>query len=128
MRDVQTNSVSSHPSDKMSSLLPVHAPVNGSTMPTYDLKHVADGALLTRLSSLVARDRRTTARLLAHMAEVDARRLYAPAGYPSMFAYCVEKLHLSEDAAYKRIHVARIAREFPAFLPALADGRLHMAS
>jgi len=112
----------------MSSLPPVHAPVNGTAMPTYDLKHVADAALLTRLSTLVARDRRTTARLLAHIAEVDARRLYVTAGYASMFVYCVEKLHLSEDAAYKRIHVARIARDFPSVLPALADGRLHMAT
>ena len=97
-------------------------------MPTYDLKHVADAALLTRLSTLVARDRRTTARLLAHIAEVDARRLYAPVGFPSMFAYCVNKLHLSEDEAYLRIHVARVAREFPALLPAVADGRLRIAS
>jgi 5-methylcytosine-specific restriction endonuclease McrA len=45
-----------------------------------------------------------------------------------MFVYCVEKLHLSDDAAYQRIHVARVARAFPALFPALADGRLHMAS
>jgi hypothetical protein len=37
--------------------------------------------------------------------------LYAPAGYPSMFKYCVDELHLSEDAAYKRIQVARADRE-----------------
>ncbi len=94
-------------------------------MRSYKLDHVGDAALLTALSALVTRDRVTTARLLAHIAEVDARRLYLPAGYPSMFAYCVEGLHLSEDATFKRIQVARTAREFPAVFAALADGRLH---
>src|SRR5262249_27860289 len=55
------------------------------------------------------------------------RRLYAPAGYPSMFAYCVGWLHLSEDAAYKRIRVARAARKFPGFMAALADGDVHLS-
>jgi hypothetical protein len=96
-------------------------------MPTYTLTHLSDDALLRRLSLLVARDRAITAALLAHIAEVDARRLYLPAGYPSMHAYCVDELHLSEDAAYKRIQVARAARRFPALFTALAEGRLHLA-
>jgi hypothetical protein len=60
-------------------------------------------------------------------AEVDARRLYVPAGYPSMFEYCVAELRLSEDAAYKRIQAARAARRFPVLFTALAEGRLHLA-
>src|SRR5690349_24034993 len=55
------------------------------------------------LGTLVAQDRATTASLLAHIAEVDARKLYLPAGYPSMHAYCVDELMLSEDAAFIRI-------------------------
>ena len=68
-------------------------------MCTYSLSHLSDGALLRDLAALVAQDRATTARLLAHIAECDARRLYLPAAYPSMFAYCVHELRLSEDAA-----------------------------
>lgn len=66
--------------------------------------------------------------LIAHLAEVDARRLFAPAGHPSMFVYCVEELHFSEDCAYKRIRAARAARQFPELFTALADGRLHLAA
>jgi len=44
-----------------------------------------------------------------------------------MYAYCVGELHLSEDAAYKRIQAARAARQFPALFTALAEGRLHLA-
>jgi len=96
-------------------------------MHAYSLSHLSDQTLLRDLTSLVARDRATTAALLAHLAEVDARRLYLPAAYASMYAYCVNELHLSEDAACKRITVARVARQFPAIFQALADGRLHLS-
>ena len=66
--------------------------------------------------------------MLAHLAEVDARRLYLPAGYLSMFSYCVSELHLSEDAAYKRIQAARAARQFPILFDAVAEGRLHLTA
>jgi hypothetical protein len=45
-----------------------------------------------------------------------------------MYSYCVAELHLSEDAAYKRIQAARAARQFPAIFEAVADGRLHLAA
>jgi hypothetical protein len=92
------------------------------------LSHLSDDALLRRLARLVARDRATTAALLAHIAEVDSRRLYAPAGYPSMHAYCVGELRLSEDAAWKRIQAARAARRVPGLLDALVEGRLHLSA
>ena len=97
-------------------------------MRTYDLTRVRDADLIRDLDVLVVRVRADTAAIVAHIAEVDARRLYAPAGYPSMHAYCVGKLRLSEDAAYKRIRAARAARRFPAIFEALADGRLHLAA
>jgi len=97
-------------------------------MREYTLVHLRDEVLLLNLAALLAQDRVTTATLLAHIAEVDARRLYAPAGYASMHAYCVEELRLSEDAAFKRIRAARAARQFPVLFPALAEGRLHLAA
>jgi hypothetical protein len=96
-------------------------------MPTYALRHLGDGALVCATRELVAQDRSLTAALLAHLAEVDARRLYVPAGYPSMHAWCVGELRMSEDAAAKRIQTARLARRFPDLLPRLAEGRLHLS-
>jgi len=96
-------------------------------MRTYSLCHLSDQTLLRDLTALVAQDRSTTANLLAHIAEVDTRRLYLPAAYPSMFAYCVHELRLSEDAACNRIKAGRAARQFPAIFEALADGRLHLS-
>jgi hypothetical protein len=93
----------------------------------YSLSHLTDQALLRDLATLVAQDRATTAALLAHLAEVDARKLYLPAAYPSMFAWCLGELHLSEDSAGKRIRAARAGRQFPAIFTALAEGRLHLS-
>src|SRR5262249_33743367 len=64
--------------------------------------------------------------LMAHIAEVDARKLSLPAAYPTMFDYCVGELRLSEDAAAKRLQVARVARRCPSVFAALADGRVHL--
>src|SRR5574341_272226 len=74
---------------------------------TYSLSHLSDSVLLRDSAALVAKDRATTAALLAHLAEIDTRKLYLPAGFPSLYAYCVEKLRMSEDVAYKWIQAAR---------------------
>ncbi|MFI5371880.1 MAG: hypothetical protein ACHQ52_10000, partial [Candidatus Eisenbacteria bacterium] len=97
-------------------------------MKSYSLSHLADHVLLHDLATLVAQDHHTTASMLAHLAEVDARKLYLPAAYPSMYAYCVGELHLSEDAATRRIRAARAARQFPEIFAAAADGRLHLSA
>ena len=93
----------------------------------YSLTHLTNAVLLRQLTSLVHHDRASTAILLAHLAEVDIRRLYVPAGYPSMHAFCVESLGFSDDAAFRRIRAARAARQFPALFTAVACGRLNLA-
>ena len=72
-------------------------------MTSYSLSHLADHILLRELAALVTQDRATTAALLAHLAEVDERKLYLPAAYPSMFMYCVSELRMSEDSALKAL-------------------------
>jgi len=47
-----------------------------SAVKLFLLSHVSDHALLHALATIVARDRATTAEMLAHIAEVDARKLY----------------------------------------------------
>ena len=95
-------------------------------MTIYSLSHLSDGTLLQNFATHLATHRTSTATLIAYLAEADVRKLYRPAGYPSMFAYCVGEFGMSEDEAYKRIGAARVAREFPAIFPALADGRLNL--
>ena len=91
------------------------------------LSSLSDEELLNRLSALLKASRRVESVLIAHIGEVDARRLYAREATQSMFAYCVERLHLSEPEAYLRIAVGRAARDHPLILAMLADGRLHLS-
>jgi len=95
---------------------------------THSLKSLSDDELLRRLSEVLGQSRRSEADLVAHVGEVDSRRLYAREASPSMFAYCTEVLHLSEAEAYLRIAAARASREHPVLLTMLADGRLHLTA
>lgn len=97
-------------------------------MQVRSLSHLADHVLLQALRAIVIKDRAVTVELLIHLAEVDERKLYLPAAQPSMCWYCVNELHMSESSALKRIQVARVARQFPALLDALAEGRLHLTA
>jgi hypothetical protein len=91
------------------------------------LGSVSDDDLLRRLSKLLEESRRVETELIAHIGEVDARRLFARESCSSMFVYSTEVLHLSEAEAYLRIAVARAARSHPVLLEMLGDGRFHLS-
>jgi len=93
---------------------------------TNTLARLSDDELLCRLSALLKKSRNAEVELIAHIAEVDARRLYAREATSSMFAYCTERLHLSEGETFLRIQVARATRRHPMLLDMLADGLLHL--
>lgn len=91
-------------------------------------RDLADGELISEVERAARCERQATARLIALLMEVDSRKLYAHQGYSSMFTYCVQRLHLSEHAAYLRIEAARTARRFPVILDKLADGSVHLTA
>jgi len=94
----------------------------------YERTEASDGQLLHD-AVLHARDARTsTAHLLADLAEIDRRRLFVPAGYPSLSEYCRGALKLSDDAACRRIQAARTARRFPVIFSMCADGLLSLTA
>jgi hypothetical protein len=92
------------------------------------LAQLSDQDLLAHLHLAAQAEHRATAHLVALLIELDCRRLYLAEGFPSLFAYCTDALHLSEPAAYNRIEVARAARRFPIILDGLAAGELTLAS
>jgi hypothetical protein len=92
------------------------------------LEGLSSDQLLAQLLDLVHRGRKLEADLIAHLAEVDARRLYLREGCSSMFAYCVGILHFAEAVAYKRIAAMRAARRHPELLTALRHGDLHLTA
>lgn len=89
---------------------------------------LSDQDLLAEVTVAAAREREATARLIALLAQLDARRLYLRAGCSSLFAYCTQALHLSEHAAYGRIEAARAARKFPIMINLLTDGSITLTA
>ena len=88
----------------------------------------SDTALIDEVSRLAGAERRATSRLIAALAEFDARRLYLAQGCSSLFVYCTRVLHLSEHAAYGRIEAARAGRRIPTVLEMLERGELTLTS
>ena len=89
---------------------------------------LSDADLLRRLLVLAGRERESTVELVAHLAELDARKLHLAEGFGSLFSYCTGALRLAEHAAYNRIEAARASRRFPAILDLLADGSLNLST
>src|SRR5437773_2086053 len=89
---------------------------------------LSNAELLARVKSLVDGERQATAALVAHLAEIECRKLYLEQGCRSLFSYCTEVLHLSEHAAYNRIEAAKAARRFPAILTSLVQGDVHLTA
>ena len=92
-------------------------------------------AQLERLSSteldrsaekLVVAENGNIAKLIAHIAEMSARKVALELGYKNLFDYCIQRLNLSEGAVPARIHVANVSRRFPQLLVALAERRLSL--
>jgi len=92
------------------------------------LQHLSNDALLASLKSLATGERRLLARIIAHLAEIEERRLHLDLASSSMFDFCTRRLGFSEGEAFRRIVAARLIRRFPRLLAAIEEGRLHLST
>lgn len=89
---------------------------------------LSNDELLARLDALCAGNKRILAELLAHLGEVEARGVYRDIGYDSMFAYCLERLGISEPSTWRRLHAARMCRRIPTLLGRIERGEVHLST
>ncbi len=94
---------------------------------TENISALDNSALLASTRDVVRRSNELTAELLIHLAEVESRGLYRDQAFPTLFAYCMGELGLSEDVTYNVTTVARLAKQFPELLTGLREGRLHLS-
>ncbi len=87
-----------------------------------------DDRVLDGIERVVRRSNEVTAELLTYLMEVERRGLHLREACSSLFAFCVERLHLSESAAGKRITAARTARRFPQVLEMIERGDIHLTA
>jgi hypothetical protein len=94
----------------------------------WQLGDVSDERLVNSLRELLTAEGRNEARIMAHLAELDGRRLHLRDAAPSLFEYCQKKLGLSDNQAYYRIAAARVAQKFPVVFELLERRQLHLTS
>ena len=92
------------------------------------LQGISDDELESSLSGLLGAGARVEARIVAHLAEVEARRLHLLSGYSSLYDYCRKRLGLSDYEAFIRIAAARVARKYPVVFEMLERRRLHLTA
>jgi hypothetical protein len=90
--------------------------------------HLSDSDLVAEAKRLARSEREATAQLVAHIAELDARRIHLAAGFTSLFAYCREVFGLSEQSTYNRTQAAHAARSYPVILEMLSEATLTLAT
>jgi 5-methylcytosine-specific restriction endonuclease McrA len=92
------------------------------------LEALSDDELEADLSGLLGAGARVEARIVAHLAEVETRRLHLFAGYSSLYDYCRKRLGLSDYEAFIRIAAARVARKYPVVFVLLERRELHLTA
>ncbi len=92
------------------------------------LKHLSDSEVLSSTLALIGERRRITAELVAHLVEIDQRRLHLRASYSSLYDFCTNKLEMSSGSACRHINGARLAQLFPVVLEHLRDGTLSLSN
>jgi hypothetical protein len=78
------------------------------------------------VEKLVRSEKRSTALVIAHIAEMSRRKGALERGYKNLFDYCVRRLNLSEGSVALRLQVANVSRRFPRLLAALAENRMSL--
>jgi hypothetical protein len=85
------------------------------------LDRLSEPGLFAKIESLARGEHEKLAGLIAHLSELEARRAFLGRGYSSLFTYCRDALHYSDDAAYSRVEAAKAAAKFPVILERLAS-------
>ena len=92
------------------------------------LRQLEDHEILAGTLQSYRSIRRQSAGFLRLLAELDRRQLYRAAGFPSAHQFCIERMGMSEDQAFKHLRAARAGRRFPIVFDMLADGRTNVSA
>lgn len=97
-------------------------------MSTSALSSLSDSDLLGSARALNGTACLTLAEIIAHLVEIEDRRLHVTSGCRSMFYFCIRRLGFHEGETARRLALARLARKFPSIIDAIGSGRVHMTN
>ena len=97
-------------------------------MHRFSRMHLSPEVARRTLDTIDLEEKSKIAEGIALIAVIDHRKDYLEAGYPCMRDYCMGRLHMSRDKAYRRIQVAKVTLRCPEVFEYLADGRLSVTT
>jgi hypothetical protein len=93
-------------------------------MQNLDLDRLSDRELVNSLHAVHAKENAAFAEFLAVLGACDRRKVFGSMHEGSAYEYLIQRMGLSQDQAYRRVHVARVAREYPVVLEMIARGEI----
>ncbi len=94
----------------------------------HQLESLSIAELSQGAEMLVSRERRYTAALIAHLAEISRRKGHLELGFKSLFDYCQIHLGLGKGSVWARTQLANVSRRFPQVLQHLIEGKASLSS
>ncbi len=93
-----------------------------------NLKSLSDQALLAATAKLAHEERELLIAVLAHLREIERRRLFCDLGFSSLHAYAVKHLKYSDDQAARRINAMRLIKDLPDVAEKVQSGKLSLSN
>ncbi len=93
-----------------------------------NLKNLSDQELILNTKNLLKKEEELVVFVIAHLDEIERRRLYADFGYGSLWDYATKELGYSENQAYRRINAMRLSQKIPEIKKGLASGELKLST
>ncbi|MBI2520140.1 MAG: hypothetical protein HYV97_06975, partial [Bdellovibrio sp.] len=76
-----------------------------------NFKNLKNEVLVQNAKNLVREENRILSKVLAHLLEIESRKLYLELGYGSLFQFAVKELGYSEASAMRRIEGMRFLKK-----------------
>ena len=89
---------------------------------------LSDEELVSHVASLCLDGRRLVARVIVHLIEIEDRALDKRSACSSMWAFCTQRLNMSEGETSRRLNAARLVRRFPSLIGRLERGDVHLSA
>ena len=92
------------------------------------LKALSDRELVSRLKSLVEKEKSLTLEIVSHLVEVAHRGLHLAKGYGSLYEYCRGELCYTDASAWRRARAAQAILRCPEAWERLVQGRVTLCA
>ncbi len=92
------------------------------------LKSLSDRELVSRLRTLVEKEKSLTLEIVSHLVEVARRGLHLGRGYGSLYDYCRGELGYSDASAWRRVRTAQAILRCPDAWERLVEGRVTLCT